>query len=657
MLGLVAQVAPQVGLERPPRGLAAGTRRARGRPRPAPLERLERGRQRRGGQAGRAGARLQAAQRRLEHRVGARAALHRLGVGADAARGEQALDEPAHPAGGERLELPRALRAASGELLEHRRGHGRGQRRRVGLRARRGLGAAQLARRRRLARRPRHLGEQPPPALRPQLVGEQRAHVVEERRGDQRLALLVGRAPGQEQHLLRARDAGVEQRALAVEHVLVQRQPQPRGGGEPAPRVVVEERLGHRPLRELRVLQPAHEDGAEAPRADLERVGEQHALGRVALAHLDRRQRLEHVLGTAEQRRIARREPAQLARRRPQLGGHARLVALVGVEQVGAAHVRGRPDRVGLGDERGEQRLRPLGRGVRRARRGARARPAPSATPPRGRPRSRCAAHGRRARPPRPARRACRASAATPAGRAAVPPGRAARTPASSPEPSRVRPSGTRRAYPTGIPYAPRTCANRAAPASPAHEHRDLLRRDAVAHQLEHLGADDLRLGALAARLQQPHGAVGRPLLALRPRTGRARGDGAPAARRRRSGRRARAARSPPRAARAPAPSRRCRRARGARARRAARRRPRPPRAARACRPRRAAPGSARRSRRGTRAGGPSAPGRPAARRAPPTPRPRDRGARAPPGAGGRPSTAPRARRRTAHRPSRAARA
>ena len=47
-----------------------------------------------------------------------------------------------------------------------------------------------------------------------------------------------------------------------------------------------------------------------------------------------------------------------------------------------------------------------------------------------------------------------------------------------------------------------------------AHEHRDLLRRHAVAHQLEHLGADDLRLGALAARLQQPHRAVGRALLA-----------------------------------------------------------------------------------------------------------------------------------------------
>ena len=212
-----------------------------------------------------------------------------LGVGRHAPRPQQALDEPAHAAGGERLELPRALGAPRGELRQHGRADRRGQPRRLGLRARRRLRAPQLARGRRLARRPRHLGQQPAPALRPQLVGEQRPHVVEERRGDQRLALLVGRAPGQEQHLLRARDAGVEQRALAVEHVLVQRQPQPRRRGQPAPRVVVEERLGHRPLRELGVLEPAHEDGAEAPRADLERVGEQHALGRVALAHLDRR--------------------------------------------------------------------------------------------------------------------------------------------------------------------------------------------------------------------------------------------------------------------------------------------------------------------------------------------------------------------------------
>ena len=193
--------------------------------------------------------------------------------------------------------------------------------------------------------------------------------------------------------------------------------------------------------------------------------------------------------------------------------------------------------------------------------------------------------------------------------------------------------------------------------ARPADEHRDLLRRDAVAHQLEHLGADELRLGALAAGLQQPHRAVGRPLLAAGleqaalevVQGGAGRAGVVIGALGQLDHLRARR--------RAPAPSPRCRRARGAPARRAARHRPRPRRAARACRSRRAAWGSARRSRRGRRAGGPSSPGPRAARPAPPTPHPRGRGAPAPRGGGGRPNTAPRARRRRPRRPRPAARA
>ena len=44
-----------------------------------------------------------------------------------------------------------------------------------------------------------------------------------------------------------------------------------------------------------------------------------------------------------------------------------------------------------------------------------------------------------------------------------------------------------------------------------AHEHGDVLGQDARAGQLEDLGGHELRLGALAARLQQPHRAVRRP--------------------------------------------------------------------------------------------------------------------------------------------------
>ena len=43
-----------------------------------------------------------------------------------------------------------------------------------------------------------------------------------------------------------------------------------------------------------------------------------------------------------------------------------------------------------------------------------------------------------------------------------------------------------------------------------ADEHGDVLRRHAVAQQLQHGRADELGLGALAARLEQAHGAVGR---------------------------------------------------------------------------------------------------------------------------------------------------
>ena len=45
-------------------------------------------------------------------------------------------------------------------------------------------------------------------------------------------------------------------------------------------------------------------------------------------------------------------------------------------------------------------------------------------------------------------------------------------------------------------------------------EHGDVLRRHALAHELEHLGRDQLGLGALPARLQDPHGAVRREPLA-----------------------------------------------------------------------------------------------------------------------------------------------
>ena len=62
-------------------------------------------------------AREEAVQRRVRHR----AALHRVGLGVDRPRGEEALDEPGGGAVGEALELGHRERGARAELLEHER--------------------------------------------------------------------------------------------------------------------------------------------------------------------------------------------------------------------------------------------------------------------------------------------------------------------------------------------------------------------------------------------------------------------------------------------------------------------------------------------------------------------------------------------------------
>ena len=112
-----------------------------------------------------------------------------------------------------------------------------------------------------------------------------------------------------------------------------------------------------------------------------------------------------------------------------------------------------------------------------------------------------------------------------------------------------------------------------------AQQHRDVRRLDPLAHELQHRGADELGLGALAARLEQPHRAVRRPAVGRRLEQ-RAlevvqRGPRAPA----RSAPSAPAGGRPRRrAGAAPRPSPRGRRTRRAPARTGARRRRRRPR-------------------------------------------------------------------------------
>ena len=511
-LGLVAEVALEVGLERPPRRQPA---------RALELDAVERRVERLAAPPGSdAGVRRAEPVASFSRRsvVSSTACAREprriaLGIRRHALGREQRLDQPAHAAGGERLELARALGAPLGELGQHRRADRRGQRRRVGLVARLRLGALELARRRRLARRPGHLGQQPPAALLPQLVGEQRAHVVEERRGHERLALLVRRPPGQEQHLLGARDAGVEQRALAVEHVLVERQPQPRRHAQRPPRLVVEERLGHGPLGELAVLEPAHEHGAEAARADVERVGEQDALGR-RRPGAPRRRRARRA---APPRRRAAPGRARAARPRrsaapaaTRASSRSSAVSTSARRACGAAQVASASATSASSSASGPAAAAAASASSRGSAHGARfagrlagagdlvrAAPAPRARR-RRRPRRRCG-HPER---PQPRQQVLGAPARQRRPRARQHAG-------AEPRPRQRHPPRPRDRDAVGAEHLRE---QRRRPR-PAHEHRDVLRRHAVAHQLEHLGADDLGLRALAARLEQPHRAVRRARL------------------------------------------------------------------------------------------------------------------------------------------------
>jgi hypothetical protein len=114
-LGLVAQVAREVLLERAQGGPCARAAAGGAELGERGAQLRERGVQRVRREPGGARALLQAAQRALQQRVGGRAAAHRLGIGVDPRGAEHALDEPPHAARGERLERAGGLRTALGE--------------------------------------------------------------------------------------------------------------------------------------------------------------------------------------------------------------------------------------------------------------------------------------------------------------------------------------------------------------------------------------------------------------------------------------------------------------------------------------------------------------------------------------------------------------
>ena len=485
--------------------------------------------------------------------MGDRSAAHRLRIRLRAPRPQHAVDEPADAAAGEGLQPAGGLGLARGEDSERGRGRGRAERRRLRAVLGGGAGPAQLVRRGRGAGRPRDVRQQPPPAPLPQLVGEQRADLVHERRGERRVALLVGRAEGEEQDLLGPRDRRVQQVPLAREHVLVARQHEPAGTGEARARGVVEERLGDRVPRERALLEAADEDGAEAAGTDLERVGHQHRARRAGPAHRHVGERGEDVGRRADERRVGCRQAAQLGgggaqarrrrgRRRPR-PGRARL------PPAGAERSRSSPP-----PRRSHPGTRPLRPRPRpRACRAPRGAPRTHRVPRRARPRAgrpaglrrvvrrplpaRPVDRGRRARLVEPGERGARLGRGLELGSADAdlePVGGAGiREPAWGAQPgqqvgggaARKRRAG--RGEDSGAESRPgeRDAAVEAdrhavvlehlrrhlgLGGAAAHEHRDVVGQHAGAGQLQHLGGDELGLGALAARLEQPDRPVGR---------------------------------------------------------------------------------------------------------------------------------------------------
>ena len=135
---------------------------------------------------------------------------------------------------------------------------------------------------------------------------QQVAHVLDEERLRLRVALLVARARRQHQQPLGARAADVEQVALAVEPVLADGRRRPLAARDRAAVLVGQERLGRRALRELALLQAAHEHGLEAARADRLGLGHLHAvgLGRLAEAHPQLAQHRQHALRAEPRARV-----------------------------------------------------------------------------------------------------------------------------------------------------------------------------------------------------------------------------------------------------------------------------------------------------------------------------------------------------------------
>ena len=396
--------------------------------------------------------------------------------------------------------------------------------------------ATQLVRGRRLGRRPGDLGEQTPPAAGPQLVGEQRADVVEERRRLLRTALLVRAAERQEQHLLRARDAArrtASARARACPRGAASTSPEATASAARAPSSRNGSGCGRRGSspscrphtktarkRRARIASGSASSTPGAPSA----TGSGPSRTSTAASASSSSAGPPASAGSASASRVS--SPTA-----PRSSAAARASASASGASTSARRTCGRgPDRFGLGEQRREERP-AVGRG-----RGERVELG-EVGPPR-RSQSRRASRAVRC-PSRRTATSSRSASAAPqlrrvtdplrsvpslAGAAASLPGVRSQVTTSCAVPDRGAQRGQRPAGPSRAASGERRAAlagDRDAVAAEhlgeevggeaaADEHRDVLARHPVAQQLEHGRADQLGLGALAAGLEQPDGAVGR---------------------------------------------------------------------------------------------------------------------------------------------------
>ena len=437
----------------------------------------------------------------------------RVGLGLERRRAQLALDQPLDRAvavgfqrsGGEDLGVAQPRRASSPSRRSPSSGSpaAGAPRRRLGPPAL-ALGGCRV-------RRPDDVGQQPALALLKPRRRKQLADVIEKRRGQREVALLVGAAVADQDALGRPRDGRVEQVALAVQGVL-----RSAPAADPRPGRA---RAGARRRGTAPVAPPA---GTRLPEGRTRtRPGSGGRGSRAARRAPPGRHRRSGSPPRSAPRAARAARARQGAAPSCDSSSSAAISAVrARASSASAASSAGAAPRWGAAWSRRARRARTgSGVGAPRPARRARAGSSPGAHGPRRQ-------WSGRLGPVRPRARRQFRVAAGPRGRADTragprPEPGARSSSAQRAAPSRARPSGVwvkgiSAAQANGTPYSAKTRATSgAAAASRTADDGDLRPRDPVSQEPEDPPRDQLDLGALAARLEQRHGAAGLDRLGL----------------------------------------------------------------------------------------------------------------------------------------------